>query len=358
MAAHTASDAEAGSRANGDVEVNSGSLGDVEAVNKLDERKIRSPPFPAEASLLGDPFGVQELAYTSNTSTTTEHQQNPQQGLKVVFPAYFETDLEYCRYCEPSDPESVKAYLTNDLSIRRLDNIVGRLWIAGDIGYSLPLTEQVKRNRNILLTNRADMHMVTDVRRIYLKPLPDYLLNHNFWSLYLCPSDDVYRDAVGLLGTYTYALVHSKADFELAQSNKLVPDQLSWEQWTQFARSAMTPKARRNPRYLYSELSLARLNWYYRLTRGTTYFRQDSSNILVGSLVYITIVLTAMQVGLGTDRLKGTLSFQRASYGFTAFSILAPVIVLFVHWGLSVYRTLESLILSGRRINHFRKLDL
>lgn len=48
------------------------------------------------------------------------------------------------------------------------------------------------------------------------------------------------------------------------------------------------------------------------------------------AIVYITIVLTAMQVGLGTHQLKDDVGFNRASYGFTVFSILAPLIVLVV----------------------------
>jgi hypothetical protein len=43
--------------------------------------------------------------------------------------------------------------------------------------------------------------------------------------------------------------------------------------------------------------------------------------------VYITIVLTAMQVGLATHRLCNDDRFQNASYGFTIFSILTPLIM-------------------------------
>lgn len=41
--------------------------------------------------------------------------------------------------------------------------------------------------------------------------------------------------------------------------------------------------------------------------------------------VYIAVVLTAMQVGLATPQLANNAAFQRASYGFTVFSIIAPV---------------------------------
>ena len=48
------------------------------------------------------------------------------------------------------------------------------------------------------------------------------------------------------------------------------------------------------------------------------------------ALVYIAIVLTAMQVGLATTKLGHDQAFQQASYGFMVFSILAPLIVLSV----------------------------
>ena len=80
---------------------------------------------------------------------------------------------------------------------------------------------------------------------------------------------------------------------------------------------------------LYGEFRLARLNWIYRIMQRKIYHKQDSRGWLIETLVYITIVLTAMQVGLGTNNLSKNLPFQRASFGFTVFSIMAPVIILF-----------------------------
>jgi hypothetical protein len=51
---------------------------------------------------------------------------------------------------------------------------------------------------------------------------------------------------------------------------------------------------------------------------------------VVTATVYVTIVLTAMQVGLGTSELQNNQAFDRASYGFTIFLILAPLIILLV----------------------------
>ncbi|KAL6409918.1 hypothetical protein AUP68_06321 [Ilyonectria robusta] len=47
---------------------------------------------------------------------------------------------------------------------------------------------------------------------------------------------------------------------------------------------------------------------------------------LAGTTVYLVVVLTAMQVGLATESLGDNDAFQSASYGFTIFSILGPLV--------------------------------
>ena len=108
-------------------------------------------------------------------------------------------------------------------------------------------------------------------------------------------------------------------------------------------------------RWIHGELRLARLNWVCRLTGLKIYHKQDSQGWLVGTLVYITIVLTAMQVGLGTDKLQNSLAFQKASYGFTVFSIMAPVIILFSRWGLKILGAMKRRLTSKIAADRFEK---
>lgn len=68
---------------------------------------------------------------------------------------------------------------------------------------------------------------------------------------------------------------------------------------------------------------------------------QKSTKWLVGLLIYVMIVLTAMQVGLATDRLKGNKTFQRLSLESTVFSIWAPLIGIFVLLGLTLFQSLD-----------------
>ena len=54
-------------------------------------------------------------------------------------------------------------------------------------------------------------------------------------------------------------------------------------------------------------------------------------------------------MGLGTDRLSNNEGFQRASYGFTVFSIIAPVITLVAYVGIVVVSAVWNVILMGMR---------
>jgi hypothetical protein len=51
---------------------------------------------------------------------------------------------------------------------------------------------------------------------------------------------------------------------------------------------------------------------------------------IAGTIVYIALVLTAMQVGLDITKLVNNDAFQNTSYGFIIFSILSPIILTVV----------------------------
>ncbi|KAM7209827.1 hypothetical protein V8F06_014790 [Rhypophila decipiens] len=61
---------------------------------------------------------------------------------------------------------------------------------------------------------------------------------------------------------------------------------------------------------------------------------------MAAATVFVALVLTAMQVGLATERLQGNAAFQQASYGFTIFAILGPLCV----FGLVVLDALFHLV--------------
>lgn len=138
------------------------------------------------------------------------------------------------------------------------------------------------------------------------------------------------------------ALVQFESDFLIAQNYHLLPNTITWERWLelnqQLLGNDMTSPGHINSRYLFGELRLSRLNKIYAIrhasvlsgyqftyqTYGDLFY--DYLTPLTAATIYVALVLTAMQVGLATDRLGFNPPFQDASYGFTVFAILGPLI--------------------------------
>lgn len=248
---------------------------------------------------------------------------------------------------------TLSEFLKTEFSLDRLDAIYGKLWRVGAIRPARSLNAQVVLGRTIVLNDSLDMHLVWGDMKIFLKPLPRYLLEPEFWSQHLpghhyqspaSPESGVRECALGLL--YTYAcLVNSPSDFELAVREGLLPrdgDQPSWTTWRKLATELLEPKVsdQIHRRFRHGELRLNRLNWinifsdlsscqmYHNPWHTYTEFALDNMAWITTATVYLVVVLTAMQVGLSTDALKDNDTFQRASYGFTIFSILGPLVII------------------------------
>lgn len=251
--------------------------------------------------------------------------------------------------------DSVQMYLEETLSVKRLNDIRKWLWIAGLPSIARPLHEQISKGRNIVLTERADCHLVWQDNSILIKPMPEILLDYDAWVKYLGRANSCRKAACGFLITYLWLICH-ESDFHIAQQHHLLPDFVEWEAWSYFAASVYDHLFEKgtdfsmelvDARYDYGELRLSRLNKIYRLGLGflrcdlktlvhgyksnyTTYqsFIQRKTAWLVTLVVYIGVVLTAMQVGLATNELDGNSVFDRACYGFTLFAILGPLTIL------------------------------
>ena len=293
----------------------------------------------------------------------------------------------------------IKAWIEKELNLQRLHSIMKRMWIVGRPMPPRPLHHQLLLSRDILLTEQMDMHLVWTTGRIFLKPIPRFLLEPYIWRSTLAsrepcscfkehndpksittnnqgasasttgPESDTKSDtksinqcngglrtcALGFLFSYA-ALIAHESDFQIAKEKHLLPEQVTWSAWVALVKQLDTENIydKIDERFKYGELRLSRLNKIYRLTRWPLLlkpymshwhqygsFFQDNFTWLASTTVYIVVVLTAMQVGLAADRLKYDRSFQSASYGFTVFSILGPLVaavlitvaflVLFVH---------------------------
>lgn len=237
-------------------------------------------------------------------------------------------------------------FLERELSVRRLNEMHGHLWLCGRPNPPRPLHRQLLLGRDIQITEDADLHLVWMPKRIFIKPLPRWLIETGFGTArqllptYTSPRlGELGYCARGFLFTYT-ALISYESDFNIAHDKGLLPGKMTWDEWRMLSAQIVQEHSYRdiNQRYWYGELRLSRLNKVYRVYKGNllrgyssigSYVTYDDLLIdnfagLAAALAYVVVVLTAMQVGLSTEQLSGGL-FQDVSYGFTVFSIIAPL---------------------------------
>jgi hypothetical protein len=164
-------------------------------------------------------------------------------------------------------------------------------------------------------------------------------------------------------------LPHQQGDFvdgSLAASCRLglIPESISWEDWVGFVQIVAANLDYQNlhsvnVRYRRGELRLGRVNWIYRLCSQTRhncgFFRRHHFNYytyesfvernltcMTTVVVYVTLILTAMQVGLAENSLKGDDRLNAASYVFTIFSIVVPLFVVVVVLAVTIFAVLKN----------------
>lgn len=249
----------------------------------------------------------------------------------------------------------------------RLNDIHQHLWLAGLPNAARPLHRQKLIGRTILVTEDSDEHLVWFEAQIFIKPLPDFLLDHGYWSDNLCSDLTLYESACGFLLSYAW-LVRHQSDLDIAKESGLMPKNIEWHNWVKFLEAFLdninleTLKDV-NKRYLYGELRLSRLNIIYRLVppvyslrnfvRGyrsvSTWrnaFFERRFKWMLAVFAILSVFLSALQVGLATTMLQSHRSFHRVSYGFAIASLVMLVVsvmlVLLVWFALFWYYLIST----------------
>ena len=280
-------------------------------------------------------------------------------------------------------------FLVSELSLQPLDVLGKHLWFAGAKRPAKPLNFHSSIGREIIITEEMNLHLLwANNGRLFIKPLPRYLLSPEFWSKNLCTCNNhpaatkeknpsasgserhmcpplqecrkatLWKIAMGFL--YSYAcLISYESDFLIAIDKNLLPRQsdgsaLRWEDWKQFVSEILDCRKKYDvhPRFHRAELRLGRLDTIHRWTqfppfepyvrgrRNYSSLFRDNITWLATATIFVALVLTAMQVGLATEQLKESEAFNAASYGFTVFAILGP----FFFFGLSLINALYHLL--------------
>lgn len=216
-------------------------------------------------------------------------------------------------------------YLESELVTRDFDKLAPYLWLVAksDASHISSLTHQVVRGRQIIVTEKPELHLIWIYDRVFIKPIPKYLLSHAFWEFYLIGSDspipdplkqDIRKAALGFLRSYLHLIRH-KSDFILATDDKLrlVPKHIRYAEFVSFIKAFETIlDVDVAARYGFGELRLTQMNFCSKIfLRRFTYQKVHGQYgayfaRFYGPILFIfasfSVALAAMQVALAAQQ--------------------------------------------------------
>ncbi|PHH65736.1 hypothetical protein CDD81_1463 [Ophiocordyceps australis] len=325
------------------------------------------------------PFGKHVTPIINGNFQSRSQPTTPRLAKPPVLPFYDSiTPTLYLKQTSLIPIHTAKEYLQQSFDLERLHRVQKWLWLAGLPLPARSLHRQKILGREIVITEQADMHLTWRESTLFLKPLWKPLLDYAFWEEALCHGDPaVYQSAAGLVLSYTW-LIASKPDLQIAKQHKLVPKKLKWEVWAAFVRDFLKTHNLHNfdslvaARYDYGDLRLNRLNLIYRfapelfptyLMRGYFYGYNRYSQFFgrnfawaAVAVLYVGVVLAAMQVAGTVNPLKDDETFQRAAFGFSVFTMVAMVFFSGVALGYFVVMFTLNLIFTKARVKEKARL--
>lgn len=220
--------------------------------------------------------------------------------------------------------EALLGQLECDCFAYDLEAIASKLWIMSTYSSANvnPLHKQKIKGREIIITEDPRLHLIWIHDRIFIKPIPRYMLCYKFWeviSTSLHPSASAIRlSAFGFLRSYCHLIRH-EVDLRIAQQDhiQLLPTDVSWTQFCNFVSSVHTmgdPQV--SGRYQYGELRLSRLNFYAPILLRKFYYEQLHGQYgdifgrfyspILFAFAIVTTMLNAMQVEMAVESLSVT----------------------------------------------------
>jgi hypothetical protein len=165
-----------------------------------------------------------------------------------------------------------------------------------------------------------ELHLVWAYDRIYIKPLPKYLLSHAFWSFYLIAASspipaherrELLAASLGFVRRWRH-LVRHRSDYDVARTHKLIPKSIGFTELVHFlAPFSDIPDDMASPRYYYGDLRLTRLNFWCKIFLRNWSFQKMYPQYdhyfarFYGPILFIlggvSVVLSALQVALAVQ---------------------------------------------------------
>ena len=259
------------------------------------------------------------------------------------------------------DAVRLRNFLHRELWAVDLEHMAPHLWIMSTQASSnvSPLHQQKVKGREIVVTEDPRLHLVWIYDRVFIKPLPKYLLSYTFWSDIMSSErslllgstreeqqmySNIRMSALGFIRTYFYLIQH-ESDFDIARKEaRLLPPDTTWTEFCAFSKDFVhISDDTVSERYHYGELRLTRLNLYAKFIIGKLHYERVHGQYgaffarYYGPLLFIfgifSIILSAMQVELGVETLTNA---QWIPFWYTSrwFVIVALACMAFVVLGL------------------------
>lgn len=221
-------------------------------------------------------------------------------------------------------------FVQKDICAPTLEALSPRLWWMSkqSSAHIWPLHYQAIKLRNIVVSENPELHLVWYYDRIFIKPLPKYLLSFDFWDSYLKSQppllgpehDIVKRSALGLLRSYRY-LVQHESDFYIAQEKHLIPSIATWESFSLFLLDLRWISDEDvTSRYSFGEIRLSRLNFYIKFFLWrSTFHKIDGQYGAYFARLYspfffifgmLSVLLSALQVEMAVEPVTSNVWYR------------------------------------------------
>lgn len=309
-----------------------------------EEEAMKGAPFSAGHELYG---GLEIVQSTIQRRSAHAHPATgANQAALQHAVATKKTHLPGDPRVELGDPD-IGTHLQEELMTDDLNMLAPHLWLVAkqDSEHISSLTDQIVRGRTITITEKPGLHLVWVSGRVFVKPLPKYLLSHAFWQHYLVSAhspiaepmrEQLAQAARGFLRSYAY-LVQHKSDFVLAtqEETRLIPEGITFTDFIRFIARCRVSDKHVSPRYHFGELRLTRLNFWAKFILFKSHYHKVEWQYgayfarFYGPILFIfavfSLLLSAMQVVLAVQTIitsdNSWLTFAKASRGFSVFTV-------------------------------------
>ncbi|KKY25659.1 hypothetical protein UCDDS831_g02002 [Diplodia seriata] len=363
---------------------------------------------PSPSTHSGPPFIPKHALFHSLHKPTTSSTTNPlilastSTKLPDRLPGHPQTRLTQ---------HDLATFLKEDLTTPKLDRFYHFLWlVAAAATRANPinsLTHQQVRGRDVTVSQNPELHCVWHDKRIFVKPIPPYLLSYDFWDAVFteewCSNTeegrDVVRSALGFMRSYGYLVSHP-SDFKIAVDKGLIPGdvgvsvadkkkkeedeekggeakekepaKISFEDFIAFIDWFDCKKVgddRVSLRYHYGDLRLSRLNFWAKFVLKDFTFEKAYGNYdayfsrFYGPLLFtfgvINLVMGSINLAINTE--KGGWKKPDWKHLYDVGNVFAIIVLVFICCvgltlvGLFSFMALKEIVYAVKE--HRKKLE-